>query len=369
MERRATWKVNVPGQLYLWLPILAGLAVTIAAMCALRPIAYVVDLVDRPGGHKLHHGDVPVVGGIAMLVGTLFGVATLPDSPTPLPGYITSSILIVLVGMLDDRFTVSALSRLVAQFVAVLPMFYGAKVGMLSLGDPLGVGPLTVAPGLPSLLLTAFITMAAVNAFNMMDGLDGLAGGVSLSALGFLLIAAQPAPGSFELAMVAALAGAVTGFLVFNAPLQINSHLRSFMGDAGSTLLGFSLIWLAFSFTQGPSAKISPVTMLWILGIPATDLISTVVRRISRGRSPFSPDNEHLHHLLLKAGLGVRAVFVVLVGLAAAMGYIGLLLETHDVPDVYSAIAFCACGVIVVRFCRRAHWLARVLPPSLRRVN
>jgi UDP-GlcNAc:undecaprenyl-phosphate GlcNAc-1-phosphate transferase len=342
-----------------------ALSVTLASMAVLRPIARFVDLIDRPGGHKTHSGEVPVVGGLAMLLGTLFGLALTPGALGHLQFFVLSATLLVVVGMFDDRFNLSPSMRLVAQFIAVLPMVFGAGVSLRYFGDPFGTGDIAV-DGL-ALPLTALFTMAAINAFNMLDGLDGLAGGLALVALLFIFPLGASQLGPVSLPLTAALAGAVLGFLCFNAPVQVNRTIRCFMGDAGSTLLGFALAWLCIDLTQHPSARVPPIVALWLVALPATDLLWTVVRRLSRGQSPLRADREHLHHSLLAAGLGVRAVFLVMVAAAFGFGMIGLTLVLMDVPDWLMLVLLFTGGAAFVVLCRNARVLLRFVPRGLRR--
>jgi UDP-GlcNAc:undecaprenyl-phosphate GlcNAc-1-phosphate transferase len=349
----------------LWLAPLAALAVTVAAMAVLRPIAYIVDLLDRPGGHKTHNGAVPVVGGLGMLLGIVMGLSLVPGATGTFSLFLISATVLVIVGLFDDRFNVSPTTRLVAQFVAVVPMALGAGVAVRTLGDPFGLGVVAFTHG--ELLVTAFVTMAAINAFNMLDGLDGLAGGIALVGLFGIFLAGGHALQLPELALLGVIAGAVVGFLCFNAPVQVNRRVRCFMGDAGSTLLGFALAWLAISVSQHPGATVAPITTVWMISVPAVDLVWTVVRRVGRRQSPFRADNEHLHHLLLNSGFGVRAVFLVMVGIASIGVALGLALQGFGAPDWVSASSLVAYAVVVVTFCRHASRFARLVPSALRR--
>lgn len=340
-------------------------AVAVGAIFALRPFAYVVDLVDRPGGHKTHHGEVPVIGGLGILLGLLFGLSASAGSLTHLQPYIFSAILLAIVGMLDDRFNLAPFVRLVAQFVAVVPMFYGAGVRVLSLGDLTGHGPVDVSGG--ALLATAIVTMGSINAFNMLDGLDGLAGGIALVALILTLLIPGLGAHPPALLLAAVLAAGVAGFLVFNVPVHWNRRMRCFMGDAGSTLIGFSLAWLLTDLSQGPDRLAPPITMVWLIAVPAIDLIWTVIRRLARGQSPVRPDTEHLHHMLLAAGLGVRAVFIIMILLAGTLGAAGFWLHQAGAPEWVSFAGLVAVGVFVVVASRCAAAVVSTLSPWLRR--
>lgn len=341
----------------------ASLGVTVAAMLALRPIAHMVDLLDRPGGRKMHSGAVPVVGGLAMLLGIVFGISSMPVTTPSLQAFLFSATLLVVVGLLDDRFNLSPGMRLLAQFAAVLPMVFGAGVYLRTLGDPFGIGPVEI--GSAYLWITALFTLASVNAFNMLDGLDGLAGGLALTAFAFMLALAGGR--ELEMLLIASLCGSIIGFLLFNAPVKINRRLRCFMGDAGSTLLGFAVAWTALSISQLPPQRATPVTMLWLVLVPATDLIWTVVRRVWRGQSPLRADSEHLHHTLLKMGLGVRAVFAVMLIAAVLAGVLGIAIQSVGWPQWVSLVGVICSGVLLVLLFRHGRFLVALVPESLRR--
>ena len=244
-------------------------------------------------------------------------------------------------------------------------MFFFAVVRLTSFGNLFGSGPLDVSS--VALISTALVTMGAINAFNMLDGLDGLAGGVTLVATLLMMTQAGSGFHSGSAVLLFTLAGSITGFLMFNIPVQWNRAVRCFMGDAGSTLLGFSLAWLMIEMSQGPARAAAPVTMVWLVAIPATDLVWTVLRRLSRGRSPIRPDNEHMHHMLLKAGLGIRAVFVVMLSLAVLCGVIGLTLEHLGTPEWLSFALLICAGVLLVVLGLKASIVRSVVPARFHR--
>lgn len=346
---------------------LAALVVTLAAMTALRPVAFMIDLVDRPGGRKMHSGVVPVVGGLAMLIGVVLGLAVVPSTFGAFSFFVVSATLLVVIGLLDDRFMLSPQMRLLAQFMAVLPMVFGAGISVHTLGDLVGLGSIDTGP--IHLFVTALAVMGAINAFNMLDGLDGLAGGVALVALLAMFFLGGHTAGPTQAVLVPALAGAVVGFLCFNAPVRINRRVRCFMGDAGSTLLGFALAWIAIDMTQSQAATIAPVTMVWLVVVPATDLLWSIIRRVANGRSPLIPDSEHLHHDLIRAGFGVRAVFVTMLSIAVLAACTGIALDVASLPEWVSLVLLLATGTGVVVFCRNARHVIRLVPERLRRLE
>jgi UDP-GlcNAc:undecaprenyl-phosphate GlcNAc-1-phosphate transferase len=352
---------------------LAAFAVTMMAILTLRPVAVAINLVDRPGGRKTHHGKVPVVGGLAMFLGIIFGIG-LVESARPLTGALISAFaLVVTVGLVDDRFSVSPWLRLPLQATAAVLMTLGTGTEVSSIGDAFGIGNIQFH-GVVGECLTVLFVMTAINAFNMLDGMDGLAGTVAFVALLALCWSAWSA-GQHDLAAVCAVIGAATAaFLLFNLPTRRNRRMRCFMGDAGSTLLGASLAWICirasqFSGTDGTpdGMGLSPVNALWLVGLPIFEFFWTIIRRALRGQSPLRADAEHFHHLLLKAGFGVQGAFMVFLLVTLFLSTVGLTLNALHVPDYVSLLLLFGTGVVIVRLMYWAHGLLRFFPERARR--
>ena len=139
------------------------------------------------------------------------------------------------------------------------------------------------------------------------------------------------------------------------------------MGDAGSMLLGFAVAWLCVCVSQRASAQVSPVTMLWLVALPMYELLWTTLRRLARGVSPFLADRDHFHHLLIRAGLGVRGAFTVFVTFATLLAGMGLAVNGLGLPDFVSVILFALAGVGVTWLMTRADLMLPFMPPALRR--
>jgi UDP-GlcNAc:undecaprenyl-phosphate GlcNAc-1-phosphate transferase len=336
-------------------------------MFALRPLAIAVNLIDRPGGRKLHVGDVPVVGGLGMLLGMVLGMGllSLPDSTAG--SLLAASAILVTVGLIDDRFGLSPWTRLPVQISAALLLVIGASAVVETLGAPFG-GEIRLE-GMSSYAVTVFITVAAINAFNMLDGMDGLAGALAMVALASLAVLADHGGVVAALSVSVVVMGAVAAFLVSNLPISLNRDVRCFMGDSGSTLLGFSVAWLCIVVSQGPAPAATPVTMLWVVALPLYELSWTVIRRTIRGISPFKPDNGHLHHLVLQAGFGVRAAFVLFVVLAVLLASFGIAIDRMGMPDSWSFALFLIVGVLIIRLSYCVDVIRKLVPRSLRRAR
>jgi UDP-GlcNAc:undecaprenyl-phosphate/decaprenyl-phosphate GlcNAc-1-phosphate transferase len=349
-------------------PAVASCALCLMAVLALRPLAIAVDLIDRPGGRKTHHGDVPIVGGLAMYLGVVLGISLLsPVDPTVGP-FLAACTVLVTVGLIDDRFDLSPWTRLPAQICAAIVLVVGAGALITTIGDPFGFGEVTLSGG-SSVIFTILTIIAAINAFNMLDGMDGLAGATALISLIALAVMAWPGDAS-TIGLCFVIGGSICAFLVFNLPTHTNRSVRCFMGDAGSTLLGFCVACVCIRVSQGVTSgkPVAPVATLWAVAMPLYELFWTTLRRILRGTSPFRADTSHFHHLLLKAGFGVRGAFAVFVVLASLLAACGVITSSLDVPAVYSFLMLVGAGVGVVMLMYRADLLWRVVPESMRRI-
>lgn len=340
-------------------------AVTLLAMLALRPAAFAVGLLDRPGGHKTHEGVVPIVGGAAMLVGLV--VAALLSAPLARHGVLLVLVAaaVVVVGAIDDRFGLPPLTRLYAHLLAAITLVFGTGFVVDDLGNLFGAGVVNLSWVAP--VFTVVACVALVNAFNMLDGLDGLAGSCGLVAASTFAVIAVAVGAPTAAAIAAGLAGAIAGFLLFNVPLALNRPLRTFMGDGGSTLLGFSLASLALTLVQTDRADVSPVLLLWVVTIPIFELFATTGRRLLRGISPLEPDNGHFHHLLLRAGLPVRAVFALYFVSSAATAAFALWAHQRGVPDTLLFTGFAVAFVAWMGFVHNARRVVATLPRLFRR--
>lgn len=320
------------------------LLVTILFMCALRPVARGLELIDRPGGRKRHVGDVPVIGGFAMTMGLLVASSFSASSVTGFPFFLSGLLTLVVIGGLDDRYDLPPAVRFLAQMCSALLMVAGAGIFVSDLGDVFFNGPVNL--GWFSVPFTVLIVLSAINAFNMFDGSDGIAGAQALVALLFLGAAGIAAGATSHLPLIAALTGCVLGFLVFNWPSKRTANMRSFMGDAGSTMLGFSLAWISVELSQGESRAISPVVILWIFTLPLFDLFSSMIRRVWRRQSPFHGDSEHLHHTLKRRGLSSRRVAQVVLAAAAIAAGIGVAGYWVGLPDGCLFLCWLVAGCI-----------------------
>lgn len=317
-------------------------ALTALAVLWLRTRAGRLGLLDHGGGHKTHVGSVPVVGGLAMFLGFTGALAVVPGGFMAYPALLVGCAVLVAMGAYDDARGLPPRLRLLGHVVVATLVFHYSphRVRLESLGDFLGLGPVSL--GVFSLPVTVFVMVAAINAFNMLDGLDGLAGGIAVATGAVRLAMAGSDLNAGLLPILSSLVGATLAFLCFNAPTLLNRPVRTFMGDAGSTLVGFAFATVLVASCQGPGAVLSPVNTVWLLFLPATEVIQSTFRRLLSGRSPFAPDRGHLHHQLRAAGWSVRFIFLAITALTVVAGAVGVTLQRTGVPDGVSFLLLLA---------------------------
>lgn len=342
---------------------------TVLLILWMRRPAHRFGLVDDPGGRKRHGASVPLTGGISMTAGFFLALAlSLPALADQLV-LLVSIALLGLIGVLDDLGEVSPRSKLGVQVLAAVLMTSWASHFLLHLGDLFGRGDIALMNwGIP---LTVFATVALINGINMLDGLDGLAGGLVFVILAFFTGFAWWAGDVVSLKILVVLLGALAGFLVFNLPHPWRGQRRTFMGDTGSLVLGFVAAWYSIGLTQGYGPTVPPVVMLWVSGIVLFDLFTVTVRRVLRRRDPAAPDRAHIHHILLRRGLSPARAVALLLGANLVLGAIGTLGWAAGVSEpwlfagyIAVALAYLALFLFPARLLRRKRLTAAGAGPA-----
>jgi UDP-GlcNAc:undecaprenyl-phosphate GlcNAc-1-phosphate transferase len=342
-----------------------ALAVTTILVEVARRLAPAVGLIDSPNERKAHEGDIPLVGGIAIFAGLLL-VLAFKGMLAEHWAFFLAAGLLVATGMWDDVFGVSPHPRLLIQCLAVLIIAVPGRGYISDLGTILpAVG--TMSLGWMAIPFTVFAGVGMINAFNMSDGVDGLCGTLTLVALTGLGIAAGMAGRESELVLILALAGGVIGFLMFNVRLPQRKQAMVFLGDAGSYLMGLSVIYLAMRLSQGQERAINPVTALWFCMLPLLDTVGMILRRIRRGKSPFSPDREHLHHVFLLANFSVTTTWLGLAAIATSGMIIGLFGLIAGIPESIMFALFLILGVLYYGMLLRTWKVLRFFSRSINR--
>lgn len=297
-----------------------------------------VGLIDIPGGRKTHKAPTPLVGGVGIYLG-VFSICLM--TPNVLAQYLPMLVisgLILFIGVIDDARELRVSVRMGAHALAVWFMAVLAGNQLLSLGNILGFGPLTL--GIFAIPVTIFASLGVINAVNMTDGIDGLSGGLVLFALSFISIVAYSSGHATMFHFNTILICALLAFLTLNFRLPWKRCAMIYLGDAGSTLLGFILAWIIIEATQGPEAIMAPVYALWFLAVPLIDTVSLLIKRPLRGVSPFSAGNDHVHHRLIAAGFTHEQTVIGLYVASIIAGTIGLVGYFYQVNETLMFIGF-----------------------------
>jgi len=324
----------------LFLPLSTAFIISFVTIKLIKPLACKHDLVDKPNERKHHTGTVPLIGGIATFIGVMVSVMLWLPSSTALNLYVIASAMMVFIGVLDDKHELSVRVRLVGQVIIASLMIFGAGYYLSNLGNLFGFGDLELSWF--GIIVTYIAVVGAINAFNMVDGIDGLVGALAINtftALAILfLISGESGVSSYYFPLIIVMA--ILPYLLFNLGLPGNRLQKIFMGDAGSMFIGLSVVWLLAIGSQGESATFRPVTALWLIAIPLMDMASIMFRRLKKGKSPFLPDRDHLHHIFLRAGFSSRRALVMITLLAVFFSAIGIVGEYLQLPEWLMFVGF-----------------------------
>jgi UDP-GlcNAc:undecaprenyl-phosphate GlcNAc-1-phosphate transferase len=319
------------------------------AIKVFKPIAIDVGLVDKPNARKHHDGQVPLIGGISIFMAVLMASLLWLPNTLELRMFLIASAMMVFIGAVDDKFDLKVRIRVIGQLIVASLMIYGVGGYISNLGDLFGMGDIILGP--VGIVFTYVGIIVVINAFNMVDGIDGLIGSLSINTFTSIAILFIMSGQNDYVSYPLILATATIPYLIFNLGLA-NKAKKIFMGDAGSMFIGLSVIWLLTMGTQNEQSSFRPVTALWVCAIPLMDMLAIVVRRYRNGKSPFKPDRDHLHHILQRVGYNSRQTLVIISTFAVAMSAIGLSGEYFAIPDVIMLTGFIfifAFYVLVIR--------------------
>jgi UDP-GlcNAc:undecaprenyl-phosphate GlcNAc-1-phosphate transferase len=276
---------------------------------ALTPVAMRVawraGVVDRPGGRRIHDRPIPLLGGVAIMLAILVAVAPNLDVDRRYASILLGAVLICALGVVDDRFGVPPLPKLLGQAAcAAIPVLAGMTIDGVTI--PL-IEPSSVSFGPLAYPLTIVFIVAIANVVNLADGMDGLAAGVcAISALTLAVLALSLGRISAAV-LAAAIAGACLGFLPWNF-----NPARVFMGDSGSLVLGFLLACVAVQGVMKTAATLALVFPLVVLLVPILDTSFVILKRVRAGQPISTADRSHFHHRLLRAGYSQRRAVLLL---------------------------------------------------------
>ena len=298
--------------------------ISLAATPLVKILAQKVGAMDVPkDNRRMHHHPIPRMGGLAIFIAFFLSVLVFSkEIDRQLASILLGAVVIVILGVFDDKYALGALLKLVVQLLAAcIVVFYGdCRIDRFT--NPFGDSLYSYWDlGVFSYPLTIIWIVAITNAVNFIDGLDGLACGVScISALNMLVIALLVSDTSVAIVM-AALTGACLGFVPYNF-----NPAKIFMGDTGSTFLGFMLASVSILGLFKAYAAISFAVPFLLLGLPIFDICFAIIRRVAHGQNPMAADRGHFHHRLIDMGFSQKQTVAIAYVLTGILGLSAVLL-------------------------------------------
>lgn len=304
--------------------LLCALLISFAATPAVKSLAHKVGAVDIPKDERrMHKRPIARMGGLAIFLGFIVSVILFFPLTISMRGVLIGGGIILVLGIFDDIYTLPAIPKFLVQIAAALvAVLHGNKILFLSNPNIFSDNPYWVL-GYLSIPVTVIWIVAITNAVNLIDGLDGLAVGIAtISSLTMLIITMLVSNGVVAVPM-AALAGACLGFMPYNL-----NPAKIFMGDTGSTFLGFILATMSIQGFFKFHAIISFAVPFLLLGLPIFDTCFAILRRVSKGQNPMSPDRSHVHHKLIDLGMNQKQAVAILYVISAILGLSAVVLTT-----------------------------------------
>ena len=304
--------------------LLCAFAVSFLMCPLVKSFAYRIGAIDVPkDNRRMHKKPVPRLGGLAIFLGFMVSMLLFVRIDHQLKGILLGASIIVVLGVVDDMSPLRASFKFCVQIVAALvAVFHGVVIEILSNPNVFAENPYWELNWL-SIPITVLWIVGITNAVNLIDGLDGLACGVStISAVSMLVIALLVSEGDVALVM-ASLVGACLGFMPYN-----RNPAKMFMGDTGSTFLGYILATISIQGLFKYYAIVSFAVPFLILGLPMFDTLFAIIRRLAHGQNPMAPDRGHIHHRLIDMGLSQKQAVAALYVISSILGLSAVVLTS-----------------------------------------
>ncbi len=333
---------------YVILALVVGLIVSFLMTPVVKSFAYKVGAIDVPkDARRMHKVPIPRLGGLAIFIGFMVSILLFANvrGDRQMQGILLGAVIIVVLGVVDDITPLPAMFKFIIQIIAALiPAMSGVVVQAVSNPNLFSSQAYWVLGNL-SIPITVLWIVAITNSVNLIDGLDGLANGVSaISATTMLVIAILVSESQVAIVM-AALVGACVGFMPYNM-----NPAKMFMGDTGATFLGFILATMSIQGLFKMFAVISFAVPFLILGLPIFDTAFAFIRRIAHGQSPMQADRSHIHHRLIDMGLNQKQAVATLYVISAILGLSAVVLTTGgEQKAMLLFVALCVVAVVAAR--------------------
>ena len=333
---------------YVVLALLVAALVSFLMTPVVKTFAYKVGAIDVPkDARRMHKVPIPRLGGLAIFIGFLVSIVLFVNirGNQQMQSILLGSVIIVILGVVDDITPLPAMFKFVVQIVAAtIPAMNGVVIQAISNPNVFSDNLYWVL-GWLSIPVTVIWIVAITNSVNLIDGLDGLANGVSaISATTVLIIALLGSESQVALVM-AALVGACVGFMPYNL-----NPAKIFMGDTGATFLGYILATMSIQGLFKFYAVISFAVPFLILGLPIFDTTFAFIRRIAHGQSPMHADRSHIHHRLIDMGLNQKQAVATLYVISAILGLSAVVLTTGgEQKAMLFFAALCIVALVAAR--------------------
>lgn len=308
--------INEGELMYTLLLIIFSMIVSLILTPIVIKVSHKLGIVDQPNFRKVHTKPISVLGGTVILISFLVGIWLGHPIETEVKPLVIGSVLIYLVGLIDDIYDLKPIIKLLGQVIAALVVvYYGVTIDFISL--PIG---LTIHFGILGIPITVIWIVAITNAINLIDGLDGLASGVSMIALMTIGFIAILQANIFIMMICSVLIGALLGFLFFNFhPAKI------FLGDSGALLVGFIVGFLSLLGFKNITF-VSLFFPIVILAVPFIDTLFAMIRRVKKGQHIMQADKSHLHHKFLELGYSHRQTVLLIYSIALLFSLASIIL-------------------------------------------
>ena len=331
---------------YVLMALLTALVISFLATPVVKTFAYKVGAIDVPkDARRMHKVPIPRLGGLAIFIGFMVSILLFVKITPEMKSILLGAAIIVVLGVVDDIMALPAMLKFVVQIIAAaIPATHGVVIQAFSNPNIFSKNLYWVL-GWLSIPVTILWIVAITNAVNLIEGLDGLANGVSaISATTMLVIALLASEGQVAI-VLAALVGACVGFMPYNM-----NPAKMFMGDTGATFLGYILATMSIQGLFKYYAVISFVVPFLILGLPIFDTAFAFIRRIAHGQSPMHADRSHIHHRLIDMGLNQKQAVATLYVISAILGLSAVVLTTGgEQRAMLLFAALCIVAVVAAR--------------------
>ncbi|HHU22913.1 MAG TPA: undecaprenyl/decaprenyl-phosphate alpha-N-acetylglucosaminyl 1-phosphate transferase [Clostridiales bacterium] len=334
-------------EIELWAKVLLALGVALAISFTATPIAKTfaqkIGAMDVPGdARRVHDHPIPRMGGLAIFLGFILSVVLFADITRQVQGMLLGAIIIVAVGAIDDIISLRAWVKFLFQIIAaVVAVLHGVVIEVIMNPNIFSETEHLVL-GMLSVPITIIWIVAITNSVNLIDGLDGLAVGVSaIGSVTMLVIALVVSEGNVAV-VLAALAGACIGFMPYNL-----NPAKIFMGDTGALLLGYVLATASVMGMFKFYAVVSFAVPVLALAVPLCDTVFAFTRRLLKGQNPMKPDRGHFHHKLIDMGLSQKQAVAILYAISAVLGFAAVVMATtEELKLIIFVLAFLLAGFI-----------------------